>query len=201
MKQSDPEKLKKIPRYLVPGCGKNGVPGMIKRHVAMLCASIDDEWRLFSEGCLRNRYFRDHVIKRGPKCMACDRKRDDRSKIEQHHGCYLRNCIGALLPEGSEDLHRAPRPDEFPGVPDCRQCHIDNPDYFQGCIDKIYPVHAACHGRIHEKERSLRGQAADDLKTQFYTAARSWVPVEFYDDKTTEPLPTASTYDWSRPDV
>lgn len=155
---------------------------MIKKHVAMMCASIDDQWRLFSEGCLRNRYFRDQVLKRGPNCMACSRKLDDRSRIEQHHNDYLWNCIGELLPEGSEDLHRQPRTDEFPYVPDCRRCHLENPDHFAECLKRIYPVHAKCHERIHENERLYRKQASDDLRDQFYTAARSWVPIDFYYD-------------------
>ena len=132
MKKRDKPPPKSVPRYLIPGCGKKGAPGLIKRHVARLCASIDDEWRLFSEGCLRNRYFRDQVLKRGPKCMACDRKLDDRSRIEQHHNDYLWSCIGDILPDGSEDLHRKPRAEEFPSVPDCRACHAANPKHFEG---------------------------------------------------------------------
>jgi len=72
---------KSVPRYLIPGRGKHGAPGLGKPHVALLCASIDDEWRLFSEGCLRNGYFRKQVLKRSPKCMACNRKLDDRSAL------------------------------------------------------------------------------------------------------------------------
>jgi len=85
-----------VPRYLIPGRGKHGAPGLIKRHVALLCASIDDKWRLFSEGCLRNGYFRKQVLKRSPKYMACNRKLDDRSRVEQHHNDYLWSCIGPL---------------------------------------------------------------------------------------------------------
>jgi hypothetical protein len=62
VKQSELNKLIKIPCDVIPGCGKPGVPVMIKHHVAMMCAAINEEWRLFSEGCLRNRYFREQVV-------------------------------------------------------------------------------------------------------------------------------------------
>lgn len=182
MKNRDPKTHKPVPRYLIPGCGKNGVPGLIKRHVAMICAPIDDRWRLFAEGCLRNGYFRDQVLKRGPKCLACSRKLDDRSRIEQHHNDYLWTCIGPLLLENSEDVHRKPVADEYPQIPDCRQCHIDNPGHFAECRKRIYAVHAKCHERIHENERYFRGKARDDLKEQFREAAKSWLPVSVSED-------------------
>jgi len=74
VKKQDDKRPKSVPRYLIPGCGKHGAPGLIRRHVAMLCASIDDESRLFSESCLPNLYFSEQVLKRGPKCMAWARK-------------------------------------------------------------------------------------------------------------------------------
>ncbi len=171
MKKGHTKTLESVPRYLIPGCGKSGVPGLIKRHVAMICASIDDQWRLFSEGCLRNRYFRNQVLKRGPKCMACTRKLDERSRIEQHHNDYLWTCIGSLLPEDSADINRRPTADEYPQTPDCRQCHSDNPEHFEECRKRIYTVHASCHERIHEKERYFRGIARENLKSQFRNAA------------------------------
>jgi len=183
MKTADLDKLKKIPRALIPGRGKAYAPGMIKRHVALLCAPIDDTWRLFSESCLRNKYFRQHVD-RTEKCKACNRKRDSRTRMEQHHVCYLNVCrfTGLLLADDSEDIHRKPREHEYPSVPDCRQCHKDTPENFAECLKRIEPVHAACHGRIHDKERYFRKRDADELKDQFYTAARSWVPTDFYLD-------------------
>jgi len=184
MKTPDLERLKKIPRALIPGRGKSYAPGMIKRHVAMLCASIDDEWRWISEGCLRNRYFRSQVIARNAKCTACQRKRDDRSRIEQHHVCYLNVCrhAGPLLPADSPDVHRKPRAGEHPDIPDCRACHAQSPENFNECLKRIEPVHAACHERIHDKERYFRTRAKEDLQSQFYDAARSWVPADFYLD-------------------
>lgn len=155
---------------------------MIKRHVALMCAAIDDQWRLFSEGCLRNRYFRDQVLQRGPNCLACSRKLQEAARIEQHHNDYLWTCIGPLLPEGSPDVHRQARADEFPQIPDCRQCHTDNPVHFEECRRRIYPVHAKCHKRIHDNERIYRNQTSEDLRQQFHTAARSWVPTDFYDE-------------------
>ena len=161
------KKLSKIPRFLIPGRGKSYAPGMVKRHVAMMCASIDDQWRLFSEGCLRNRYFRDEALKRSPKCRACNKAFDSGSRIEQHHNDYLWSCIGTPLSENSPDIHRAPRPQEYPRVPDCRSCHAANPEHFEACQKRIFPVHAACHELIHEKERYFRNTAKTELLTEF----------------------------------
>lgn len=161
------EKLKKIPIYLIPGCGKFGVPGMIKRHVAKLHESSNEQWRLFAEGCLRNRYFRDYIIDRSIKCLACGKKHTDKSRIEQHHNDYLWNCIGNILDENSPDIQRKAVKGEFPHVPDCRQCRIDNPEHFNECQKRIYGVHAACHERIHDKERYFRTKAAEKLKGDF----------------------------------
>jgi len=163
---------KPVPRYLIPGCGKFGIPGLIKRYSAELCANIDDQWRLFAEGCLRNRYFRDQVLARGPKCMACARKLDARSRIEQHHNDYLWCCIGTRLPEDSPDVHRAARENEHPHIPDCRQCHSDNPEHFAECRKRIYAVHATCHERIHENERVYRAKARENLMSRFNDAAK-----------------------------
>ena len=172
MKEADLKKLAKIPRYLIPGRGKAGSPGMLKKHVARLCFPINEEWRLFSESCLRNRYFRNRVM-RGDNCKACDRKLDDRSRIEQHHNCYLNVCRyeGALLPEESEDVHRQPRTDEWPDIPDCRQCHAQNPEHFNECLRRVHQVHAACHEKIHEKERYFRNKAKQELLDQFNNSA------------------------------
>jgi hypothetical protein len=81
-KTSNPNTLKSIPRYLIPGCSKHNAPHLFKHHVAPQCASINDEWRLFAEGCLRNRYSRGRILKRGPKCMACSRKLHDRARVD-----------------------------------------------------------------------------------------------------------------------
>lgn len=161
------KKLKNIPRFLIPGRGKRNAPGMVKRHVAMMCAAIDDQWRLFSEGCLRNRYFREEALRRSPKCKACNKAFDPSSRIEQHHNDYLWSCIGSPLPEGSPDIHRKARPQEFPMVPDCRRCHEENPEHFAACQDRIFPVHASCHELIHDKERYFRNKARDELEQQF----------------------------------
>ena len=161
------KKLKSIPRFLIPGRGKKDAPGMIKRHVAMICASIDDQWRMFAEGCLRNRYFRDEALKRHPKCKACNKGFDASSRIEQHHNDYLWTCIGSPLPEDSPDIHRKARPHEFPEVPNCRQCHKDNPEHFAACQSRIFPVHAACHELIHDKERYFRSRDKEELLQAF----------------------------------
>ena len=172
MKASRPDlaelkRLKKIPHYLIPGRGKFGRPGMIKRHVAQVCEPIDHHWRLFSESCLRNRFFRERVIKRHPDCKACGRKLDSRSRIEQHHNDYLWACTGAILSDDHPDIHRAPVKGEYPYVPDCRKCFAENPEQFRGCQQRIFPVHAACHERIHDKERFFRTNAKQSLLDDF----------------------------------
>ena len=167
MSKAELKRLSTIPRFLIPGRGKRNAPGMIKRHVARLCFPINDEWRLFSEGCLRNRFFRELVLKRKPKCKACNRSFDDRSRIEQHHNDYLWACTGEILPDDSPDIHRAPMPQEYPKVPDCRRCFKENPEQFRGCQERIFPVHAACHERIHDKERYFRNKAKQELLDSF----------------------------------
>lgn len=163
------KRLTKIPHYLIPGRGKFGRPGMIKRHVAHVCQPIDHHWRLFAEGCLRNRFFREMVLKHKPKCKACNRKLDDRSRIEQHHNDYLWACTGSILPSDSPDIHRAPQGNEYEHVPDCRKCFAENPDQFWSCQNRIWPVHAACHERIHDKERFFRDRARKKLIRSFDT--------------------------------
>ncbi len=164
---SELKRLKKVPRYLIPGHGKFGRPGMIKRHVADLCAPFDEQWRLFSESCLRNKFFREIALKRSPKCKACDRSFDKRSRIEQHHNDYLWACIGETLPDDSPDIHRSAVENEYKQVPDCRRCFKETPDQFRGCQSRIFPVHAACHERIHDKERYFRRKAKQELLEAF----------------------------------
>lgn len=167
MKPKSAKRPETIPRHLIPGRGKAYAPGMIKRHVARMCASIDDRWRLFAEGCLRNRYFREEALKNHPSCAACNRTFDETSRIEQHHNDYLWSCTGEILDEDSPDIHRKARAEEFPQVPDCRSCHLKNPDQFKACQKRIFPVHAACHERIHEKERYWRTKDREDLIEAF----------------------------------
>lgn len=103
MKKSVFEKKKHIPSFLVPK--------VRKRHVLPIYRMYETFSRLFAEGALRNRIFHDDVLKRGRKCLACDRHfNDDKtavsSRIEKHHHCYLRLCIGNILPEESDDIYR-----------------------------------------------------------------------------------------------
>jgi len=144
------DKQKRVPRYLAPK--------IKKRHAAVIYQAVEDQWRLFAEGCLRNRFFHERVFGRGSKCLACDRRfnRKDaavHSKIQKHHRCYSRICTGQLLSENSEDIYRPAVEGEIDAVPDCRQCSIENPEYFAGCLKRIYPVHGECHEDIHELER------------------------------------------------
>ena len=54
-----------------------------------------------------------------------------------------------------DDIYRPVKNNEFPHVPDCRQCKADNPEYYEGCIKKIFPVHHQCHKDIHEVEKNI----------------------------------------------
>ncbi len=141
---------KYIPLFLVPKVRKRHVPPIYKDH--------EIPWKLFAEGALRNRLFHDDVMDRGKKCLACNRQFNNSkaavsSKIDKHHHCYLRLCIGDILPEDSNDIYRLVKNNEFPHVPNCRQCKADNPEYYEGCIKKIFPVHHQCHEDIHEVEK------------------------------------------------
>ena len=53
-----------------------------------------------------------------------------------------------------DDIYRPVKNNEFPHVPDCRQCKADNPEYYEGCIKKIFPVHHQCHKDIHGVEKN-----------------------------------------------
>ena len=159
-----PKNKKWIPGWLVPK--------IKKKHARQIFKDDLEPWLLFAEGCLRNRFFHDAVIDRGTKCLACERaftKKDakNRSKIEKHHTCYIRKCIGPLLPPDSDDITRPADPGQKDQVPDCRQCAIDNPEYFKGCVFKINPVHAACHEKIHKQERELSKQVKAKILNHF----------------------------------
>lgn len=150
MKKSVSEKKKYIPLFLVPK--------VRKRHVLPIFKDHEMAWKLFAEGALRNKVFHDDVMGRGKKCLACNRRFNNNkaavsSKIDKHHHCYLRLCIGNILPEDSDDIYRPVKNGEFSHVPDCRQCKIDHPEYYVGCIKKIFPVHHQCHEDIHEVEK------------------------------------------------
>jgi hypothetical protein len=113
---------------------------------------------------------------RGKKCLDCKRcfnLADDAvsSRIEKHHHCYLRLCIGQILSEDSEDIYKPAKNSEFPHVPDCRQYKIDHPEYYEGCIKKIFPVHSHCHEDIHEVESHLFAKLGKKLQTDFLSTA------------------------------
>jgi hypothetical protein len=157
------------------------VPKVKKRHAAKIMADEPDAWRAFSEGCLRNRYFHEQVLGRGAKCLSCNRRfnREEAknpSKIDKHHESYIRLCIGGELPEKHDDVYREAKKGEFDRVPDCRQCHKDNPDYFHGCLKLIFPLHHACHGRVHERERwyldTWKAKLLDDFKGRASAASQ-----------------------------
>ena len=169
MKKSVFEKKKHIPLFLVPK--------VRKRHVLPIYRVHETLWRLFAEGALRNRIFHDDVLKRGKKCLACDRhfngdKAAISSRIEKHHHCYLRLCIGNILPEESEDIYRPTKEGTFSQVPDCRQCKADNPVYYEGCIKKIFPVHSECHEDIHEVEKYRFIKLRKKLLANFLSVTR-----------------------------
>ncbi|MBX3631246.1 MAG: hypothetical protein KF908_15350 [Nitrosomonas sp.] len=134
------------------------IPKIRKRHVPPIFKDRETQWKLFAEGALRNNVFHNDVIRRGKTCLACNRHFNHEqaavsSKIDKHHHCYLRLCIGSILLEGSSDIYRPPHKGEYSPVPDCRQCKASNPAYYAGCIKKIFPVHHHCHEQIHEREK------------------------------------------------
>ena len=108
------------------------VPKVRKRHVIPIFQAFEIPWKLFAEGALRNRFFHEEIMNRGPKCLACDRHFNGEnaavsSKIEKHHHCYLRFCIGKLLPPDSDDIYRQAKDSEFSLVPDLSLIHISEP--------------------------------------------------------------------------
>ena len=167
-KKSVFDKKKHVPWYLIPK--------VRKRHVSPIYKDHETAWRLFAEGALRNRVFHEDVIKRGTKCMACNHHfNNDHAKhhshIEKHHHCYLRLCTGDVLPETSNDIYRPHTHGEFAHVPDCRKCKSDNPDYYAGCIKKIFPVHGECHEDIHEVEKYFFSKLSRKLQSFWKNAA------------------------------
>jgi hypothetical protein len=159
-------KEKRIPLFLVPK--------VRKRHALPIYKTHETAWKLFAEGALRNKVFHDDVLNRGSKCLACGQKLNSgKTKyphIEKHHHCYIRLCVGTILPDDSADIYREAKSREFPHVPDCRQCKATNPDYYEGCIKKIFPVHGKCHGHIHEVEKALFDRLGEKLKAAFASA-------------------------------
>ncbi|WP_347888519.1 hypothetical protein ABHF54_01390 [Nitrosomonas europaea] len=167
MNKSFFQKKKRIPLFLVPKMRKRHVPPIYKDH--------ETAWKLFAEGALRNKIFHDAVINRGNKCLACSRsfitgKIKRFPHIEKHHHCYIRLCIGHILPEGSGDIYREAGNAEFPHVPDCRQCKANSPEYFEECIKKIFPVHRSCHGYIHLVEKMLFDRLGTMFRNNFVQA-------------------------------
>lgn len=165
-----------------PVCGKKKyipfflIPKIRKRHALMIFKNDEAQWRLFAEGALRNKVFHDDVIHRGKTCLACSRHFNHEhaavsSKIDKHHHCYLRLCIGRVLPEDSEDIYRPAQNGENSPVPDCRQCKTNNPEYYAGCLKKIFPVHHRCHTHIHEREKVVFDTLNKKLLSRFHSAA------------------------------
>lgn len=162
------QKKKRIPLFLVPK--------VRKRHVSPIYKDHETAWKLFAEGALRNKIFHDAVMSRGNKCLACSRsfitgKIKRFPHIEKHHHCYIRLCTSMILPDDSGDIYRETNNTEFPHVPDCRQCKADNPEYFEGCIKKIFPVHRSCHSHIHEMEKVLFDRLGTMFRNDFVQAA------------------------------
>lgn len=166
MNKSFFQKKKRIPLFLVPK--------VRKRHVLPIYKDHETEWKLFAEGALRNRVFHDAVMHRGNKCLACRQSlitgKTKYPHIEKHHHCYLRLCTGNILPDDSGDIYREAQKTEFPHVPDCRQCKANSPEYFEGCIKKIFPVHGKCHSHIHEVEKVLLDRLRAIFRNDFVQA-------------------------------
>ena len=167
MKKTSKRK-KHIPFFLIPK--------IRKRHVRPIFKDYETQWKLFAEGALRNRVFHEDVIRRSKTCLVCNRHFNHEhaavsSKIDKHHHCYVRLCIGSTLPEDSDDIYRLAQKGEFSPVPDCRQCKADNPAYYAGCIKKIFPVHHHCHAQIHEREKFWFNTLSKKLLSGFRSAA------------------------------
>ena len=168
MKRKSFKRKHRIPPYLVPD--------VRKRLAAEIYADVHERWQLFAEGCLRNRYFHQQTFSNRPNCMACSKRfnRDEakvKSRIEKHHHIYLRLCVGQVLDAESDDIYRDPVKGEFDQVPDCRRCHQENPEYFEGCRKAIYPVHASCHEQIHDLEAFFIEKRRGALLKAFHSVA------------------------------
>lgn len=172
MRKIFPTKKKFIPKFLIPKVRKH--------HVHDIYIANEAEWKLFAEGALRNKIFHEDVINRGKMCLACDKSLKNKRtktlfKIDKHHNCYMRLCIGNVLPENSKDIVRPQQNDEYSYVPDCRQCKSINPEYYEGCIKKIFPVHRQCHRRIHELEKILFKNLGKKLSSSFSLISSSQI--------------------------
>lgn len=170
MKNIFSKKKASVPGFLVPRVRKH--------HVSMLYTNYETEWRVFAEGSLRNKVFHDDVLNRGDKCLVCNKSlgtanSNKTSHIEKHHHCYMRLCTGKILPENSYDIYRKASKTEFPLVPDCRQCKIDNPKYYIGCIKKVFPVHRKCHCKIHKVEKYLFEKLGKKLQRAYVLASEN----------------------------
>ena len=156
---------------------KTSVPGLLvpkvrKHQASMLYTNYETEWRVFAEGSLRNKVFHDDVLNRGDKCLVCGKTLNTANSkkiahVDKHHHCYMRLCTGNLLPDNSDDIFRKARKADFLRVPDCRQCKLTNPNYYSGCIKKIFPVHRKCHRKIHKVEKALFDRLSKKLKKDF----------------------------------
>lgn len=152
------------------------IPKIPKRWAYEVFKEREGEWRLYAEGCLRNRRFHEAIFERGSKCLVCDKPilGKDGKRVKQcdkHHNDYLRLCIGWPLDEGHNDEIRPIEGREFYQVPDCASCEEQDPEYFAGCVNKVFPVHRHCHGRIHEVEKQLREGQHAAYKQAFTLAA------------------------------
>jgi hypothetical protein len=167
MQKSESEKNRHIPFFLIPKIRKRHVPPVFRNH--------EPQWQLFAEGALRNKVFHDDVMNLGKTCLACNRHFNHEhattsSKIDKHHHCYIRLCTGNVLPEDSEDIYRPAKKEEYSLVPDCRQCKASNPEYYAGCIRKVFPVHHQCHKHIHEREKFVFDTMNKKLLSSFHSA-------------------------------
>ncbi len=124
-----------------------------------------NEWLLFSEGLLRNRFMREQILKRMDKtCDWCIRKfnKEDakiQSRIEVHHREYMQHCTFLkTLPTSDKDIWRSiGEGEECIEVPDCRSCYLryvrQGDKRFWRCFDLLKPLHAECHKAVHAKEQ------------------------------------------------
>lgn len=160
------QKQKWIPNFLVPKISK--------KWVASIYRDQNEAWRLFSEGCLRNKRFHEAIYERGHNCLVCDKliRAKKTKQTDKHHNDYLRLCTGYILQNGDDDIQREATNKDYPRVPDCRNCEDNNPEYFAGCVARVFPVHHACHGKIHELETRLTAASRGKLLKAFNQSAQ-----------------------------
>lgn len=99
-------------------------------------------WGRFVYQILKNPFMKSYKLQEQKGKCSCCHTDINKELYVLHHRTYNYLCMNTKTIDTKDGS-------QYPIVPDCESCSVDNPKRFKDCMSKLDYVHQSCHDKIH----------------------------------------------------